>query len=197
LRSKTLNLFSGQLIPLSDAPYQVSVQNKGRHECGGAIISQNFILTAAHCIYLARARDITIRAGTDSVGIGGETFTVKRLKYHPLFNPFTYNNDFAIIELTTKINLSVGVKEIIELPVQDDPITDGTLTLVTGWGDTRKDSESSDILRGVILPTVNQKKCKESYYSLSNQMFCAGDVVKGGIDSCQGKKFQGLFEGFF
>lgn len=171
---------------MSDAPYQVSLQNKGRHDCGGAIIAENFILTAGHCTYLTRAKDITIRVGTDSVGMGGEVFGVKRVKTHPFFNPFTYNNDFAIVELKTKISLMAGVKEIIELPSQDDPTFDGTLTLVSGWGDTLKDDESSDILRGVNLPVINQKKCKEAYYGLSNQMLCAGNFPNGGMDSCQG-----------
>lgn len=179
------------MIPLSDAPYQVSLQIKGRHECGGAIISPNFILTAAHCTYKARAREITIRVATETIETSGEVFSVKRVKTHPLFNPFIYNNDFAIIELTSKINLKLGVKEIIEIPAQDDPIADGTLTLVSGWGDTKKAGESSDVLRGVIIPTVNQNKCKQSYNILTNQMVCAGDFDNGGIDSCQGntKKF--------
>lgn len=104
-------LFSlGKVIPLSDVPYQVSMQVKGRHECGGAIISPTFILTAAHCTYLTRARDVTVRVGTESIETSGEVFAVKRIKTHPLFNPFSYNNDFAVIELLSKISLRIGVK---------------------------------------------------------------------------------------
>jgi hypothetical protein len=112
---------------------------------------------------------------------------VKKIKNHPLFNPFTYNNDFAVIELWGKIKMEVGVKEIAELPNQDDPIDDGTMTFVSGWGDTQVPTESYEILRGVEIPTVNQKKCKEIYSNLSNQMICAGNLVSGGKDSCQGE----------
>lgn len=175
------------MITLSSAPYQVSIQVKGRHECGGSIISQSFVLTAAHCTFITRARDVTVRVGTNKVQQEGEVFKVKRIKNYPFFNPFNYNNDFSIIELSTKITFITGVQEAIELPPHDDPIEDGTLTLVSGWGDTNKFDESSDLLRGVIVPTVNQKKCKEVYSNLSNQMVCAGDLINGGKDSCQGK----------
>jgi trypsin len=178
---------AGEVIALSRAPYQVSVQNKGRHECGGSIISENFILTAAHCTFVTRSRDITVRVGSDKLQSGGEVFTVKKIKNHPNFNPFTYNYDFAVIELWGKIKMKVGVKEVIELPIHDDPIEDGTITFVSGWGDTQNSSESSEILRGVEIPTVNQKRCKEIYSNLSNQMICAGNLVNGGKDSCQGK----------
>lgn len=180
-------IFAGKEIPLSNAPYQVSVQIKGKHECGGAIIAPNFIITAAHCTYVIRARDISVRVGTKTAETSGEVFTVKRVKTHPLFNPFSYNNDFSVIELTSKITVVAGEREIIELPAQDDPVTDGALTLVTGWGDTRKVGESKTTLRGVVIPIVNQQKCKQSYNILTSQMLCAGDYENGGKDSCQGK----------
>lgn len=169
------------------APYQVSIQIKGKHECGGSIISQSFILTAAHCTIITRARDVTVRVGTDKVQQAGEIFKVKRIKNYPFFNPFNYNNDFALIELTAKISFKTGVKEAIELPAHDDPIEDGTLTLVSGWGDTININEPTDTLRGVVVPTINQQKCREIYSNLSNQMVCAGDLINGGKDSCQGK----------
>lgn len=193
---KTLRI-SGKAILLSDAPYQVSIQYKGKHDCGGAIISSSFILTAAHCTFLKPTKDVTVRAGTNNVGKDGAVFAVKVVKNHPRFNPFTFNNDFSLIELEKEMILQSGVRDLIELPVENDEIEDGTITLVSGWGRTQKTDEPSDILRGVVVPTVNQKQCKEAYKNvagITNQMVCAGDFSKGGIDSCQGEVLEKIFE---
>ena len=181
---------------MSDAPYQVSFQYKGKHECGGAIISPNFVLTAAHCTFLKSIKDLSVRVGTDTVETNGEVIKVKRIRNHPRFSPYTFNNDFSLIELTMNITVELGIKEAIGLPTNDDEIEDGTDTLVSGWGRTQKINEPREVLRGVIVPTVNSKKCKEAYNNvagITNQMICAGDFSKGGIDSCQGKKNSRLF----
>lgn len=186
----------GKVIPLSDAPYQVSFQYKGRHECGGAIISPTFVLTAAHCTFLKSFKDLSVRVGTDTVEKNGEVFMVKRVRNHPRFSPYTFNNDFSLIELTMDITMELGIKEVVGLPANDDEIEDGTDALVSGWGKTQKTNEPREVLRGVIVPTVNSKKCKEAYINvagITSQMVCAGDFSKGGIDSCQGKINSRLF----
>lgn len=47
--SNRTRIVGGDIISLSEAPYQVSLQFQGKHICGGSIISENFVLTAAHC----------------------------------------------------------------------------------------------------------------------------------------------------
>lgn len=178
-------IVGGQEIQLSVAPYQVSLQNRGYHECGGSIISKTFILTAAHCTYLTRPRQLSVRVGTARVNSGGEVFAVKAVFSHPGYNPNTYNNDFSIVQLIGSINLKEGVTAIIALPTLNDPIADGALAFVSGWGDTLVASESTKNLRGVEVPTVNQSACKRVYSIVTNNMVCAGDMKNGGIDSCQ------------
>jgi trypsin len=189
LKSDYEKIVGGEKIRLSDAPYQASLQLKGDHQCGGSIISATIILTAAHCTYLTRARDLTVRVGTDQVGKGGDVIAVKVVKTHPLFNPFSFNYDFSILQLSQKVRLQKGVKEVIKLPALNNPIDEGTPAFVSGWGDTKNDEESSDFLRGVTVPVINQSECKRVYTSLTNQMVCAGDM-DGEIDSCQVKTFE-------
>lgn len=136
------------------------------------------------------SRDLSVRAGTNSVEKDGEVVKVRRVRVHPRFNPFTFNGDFALLELAEEIKMEPGSKEAIKLPLKDDKIEDGTEALVSGWGKTQKSEESREVLRGVIVPTVNLKECKDAYTdvaSITNQMICAGDFKMGGIDSCQGK----------
>ena len=52
-------------------------------------------------------------------------------------------------------------------------------------GDTQNPNESNEVLRGVILPIVNQEYCNNLYNGrITDQMICAG-FDEGGKDSCQ------------
>lgn len=183
-------IVGGQQIPLSATPYQISLQYQGSHECGGSIISKTVILTAAHCTYRTRPQDLSIRAGSNQVGVGGDVIQVKTIKMHPLYNPFNFNYDFALLILAKPITLKAQVKAIVKLPAQNEPIADGTAAFVSGWGDTLDANESSNLLRGVTVPIVNQNVCRTAYSNLSPQMVCAGDMTNGDIDSCQVSFFE-------
>lgn len=180
-----VKIVGGERISISQAPYQASLQLKGTHRCGGSIISASFILTAAHCTYFMSVRDLTVRVGTDQIESGGNVIKVKSIRNHPLFNVITMQYDIAILQLASEITLISGVKEIIALPSANDPIEDGSLVFISGWGETKNPSESSDFLRAVQVPIIKQSVCKEAYSFLTNNMVCAGDM-NGGIDSCQG-----------
>ena len=185
--NETINsgrIVGGKAITISEAPYQVSLQYRSIHHCGGSIISTSFILTAAHCVYSLNRQYLSVRLGTDKLGLGGEVIRVKSIRVHPFYNHNTINYDFSLLLLANDVSLESGVKEIIQLPFLNDPIDDGENVFVTGWGDT-KSSESRLILRGVIVRTINQNICRQAYTSLlTSVMVCAGDLA-GGLDACQ------------
>lgn len=183
--SQNERIVGGRIISISEAPYQASLQTRGRHQCGAAIISETFILSAAHCTYDISKRYLSVRVGTDRVGFGGEVIKVKEVYQHPLYDTISFNYDFSLIALWSAIRLKPGVKEIIPLPDLNDPIADGAQAFVSGWGDTQNTFDSRYFLRGVFVPIVNQNACKKVYYNLREQMLCAGDMIAGGVDACQ------------
>jgi secreted trypsin-like serine protease len=85
------NIIGGSYIDIKETPYQVSMKVDGIHHCGGSIISDRWILTAAHCISyfstgtINKSR-ITIHAGvtnqTDSTK--GQTIQAQTVFIHPL-----------------------------------------------------------------------------------------------------------------
>lgn len=178
-------IVGGRIISISEAPYQASLQTRGRHQCGAAIISESFVLTAAHCTTDISRRFMSVRVGTDRVGFGGEVMQVKDIYQHPLYDAITFNYDFSLVALRSAIILQPGVKEIILVPDLNDPIADGTQAFVSGWGDTQNPFDSRYFLRGVVVPIVNQNACKRVYYNLRAEMVCAGDIIAGGVDACQ------------
>lgn len=183
---KSERIVGGEVISLSDAPYQVSLQYNKIHLCGGSIISPWFIITAAHCTTSLRAKYLSVRIGTVQAGVGGEVILVKSVNIHPSYDVNTFNNDFSLLLLASMIDLQPGIKEAIQLPLYNEEIFGGTKAIVSGWGDTKNAFESRDFLRGVVVQTISYNVCKKAYMSsLTSQMLCAGDMAAGGVDSCQ------------
>lgn len=156
-------------------------------ECCGSIISNNVILTAAHCTIDVSIENIMVRVGSKHQFSGGDLFRVKKVINHPNYENVTHNYDFALVHLAHRIKLKPRVKEIIELPAQNEPVKVGKLALVTGWGKTLNPKETTDFLRGVMIPIIDQNKCKTSYKFLTDQMVCAG-FPKNHKRTCSGKK---------
>lgn len=94
--------------------------------------------------------------------------------------------DAALLKVDFPIIYSNKIKPI-RLPALDDIyVPPGTDTLVTGWGLTHNPDESPDTLRGVHVPVIDQKVCKDAYnaggFDIRPHEICAGDFENGGKD---------------
>uniref|UniRef100_A0A3Q2TPP1 Peptidase S1 domain-containing protein n=1 Tax=Fundulus heteroclitus TaxID=8078 RepID=A0A3Q2TPP1_FUNHE len=114
-----------------------------------------------------------------------QVLKVNRIIAHPKFNPKTFNNDIALVELTSPVVLSEHVTPVC-LPSGVDPPT-GSPCLVAGWGSLYEDGPSADIVMEAKVPLLPQSTCKSALGKelVTNTMLCAG-YLSGGIDSCQG-----------
>lgn len=73
--------------------------------CGGTIINQNHVVTAARCMltvqgHLLPANQVTVRAGSLNLNDGGVLLNVIALFPHPQFNLFTNENNVAVIRVS-------------------------------------------------------------------------------------------------
>nr|AAT66248.1 trypsin precursor [Mayetiola destructor]AAW21245.1 digestive serine protease I [Mayetiola destructor] len=183
-------IVGGVEIDIRDAPWQVTMQTMGEHLCGGSIISKKWILTAAHCTTTSLVKSdperVLIKSGT-SLHRDGTKSKVKRIINHPKWDATTVDYDFSLLELETELELD-ETRKVIKLANNRYRYRDGTMCLVTGWGDTHKSNESTDKLRGIEVPIYPQEKCKKAYLKqggITDRMICAG-FQKGGKDACQG-----------
>lgn len=186
-QSNAGKIVGGIPIEITDAPHQISLQQRAFHICGGSIIAPTFILTACHCTYGNSASDLAIRAGSDLYRSGGVVIPVLRIIQHELFNYFTIDYDFALLELEQPLVFSDKI-QAIALPAHDEPVTDDTLCMVSGWGNTQNVQESREKLRAAYVPSVNQDECSTAYGNfggVTDRMICAG-FKKGQVDACQG-----------
>jgi trypsin len=131
----------------------------------------------------------TVRVGSNHRNEGGEIIDVVEKHMHPKYSDKNYDYDFLILQLE-KTNNFPEIANFIKLPdKKNQKLVDGDMTLVSGWGFTKNELESNEVLRAVEVPVVNIKKCKKAYAREANkitaQMFCAG-FDEGGRDSCAG-----------
>ncbi|XP_013139065.1 PREDICTED: plasminogen-like [Papilio polytes] len=184
-----VRIVGGVDIDITRAPYQVSIVYAGRHSCGGSIIADDLILTAAHCVtsFSYKPTDYMVRVGSSSSRSGGELYRVGSLQVHPKFSTSNMDNDIALLWLSRRITFSERVAPI-PLIDEDEEIVDGGNVMVTGWGNLREGGGYPSTLQMVILPIVNPTQCKYAYskqYTITPRMLCAG-LSNGGKDSCQG-----------
>ncbi|XP_026465982.1 hypodermin-A-like [Ctenocephalides felis] len=123
-------MIGGHNAALGEFPHQVSIRYEGRHICGGAIIHNDYILTAAHCFDKNNPDKLTVVTGTINLTRGGEEHQIEKIIKHN-FSEKTKENDIAVVKLQNSIKFNQFQKPIA-LPRKRPK--GNTLSIVTGWG---------------------------------------------------------------
>ena len=94
-------------------PWAVSLQYRGVHDCGGAILDQRHILTAAHCLdYANDLPNYQARVGAHNRLSSGQLIPISRLILHPQYNQQRSTNDIGIIVLAAPIIFTPQIQPI-------------------------------------------------------------------------------------
>ncbi|XP_043520749.1 trypsin 3A1-like, partial [Frieseomelitta varia] len=194
LSTKNLQLFDesrivgGQPASIDEHPYQVSLQYNNRHVCGGSIISERWIVTAAHCVQSLFVRFFSIKAGTsDLTNDAAVVIDAEEIIVHEKYNRKTADYDIALIRLEKPLVYGTRVRPILLAPIADHYAA-GSKAMVTGWGVMRNNGPLATQLRKVQVPLISSAQCSRLYVTrpITRRMICAGYVDIGGKDSCQG-----------
>ena len=121
-----------------------------------------------------------------SIFTGAQIRFPQRVIVHESYNPITYENDIALIELNRPVT---NVQPISALASSMLPyaIREGQQLVTAGWGRTGEEGSLSDVPLHTTVPLVSAHDCKDKLGSSirTDLMICAGRV-EGGMDACQG-----------
>uniref|UniRef100_A0A3B5LN91 trypsin n=1 Tax=Xiphophorus couchianus TaxID=32473 RepID=A0A3B5LN91_9TELE len=173
-------IINGKKVPDRLMLYVASVQNnKGQHMCGGFLISEDFVVTAAHC-------DKLVVLGThnlEKVDDGTMRYNVTRCK-HPDFNSVASGNDIMLLKLSKKVQLNNKVQPI-QIPKGEMKVKDKAKCRVVGWGYTRAGGKVSNVLEMAEVTLTNRKECAYVSKSISAKC-CITDKTYQALLSSQG-----------
>ncbi|XP_012283094.1 trypsin-1 [Orussus abietinus] len=182
-------IVGGTETTIEDVPYQVVLQVNGIYLCGGTIISDQWILSAAHCMGYS-TKLLQVRAGSVHEQSGGSLHGVEEVIVHEeyLMNAYSVpENDVALLRLKEPLALD-STRQTIPLYEKDEEAKVGAYSTITGWGAITQGGPTSSVLQTVQVPIISKEKCNEAYRTfggLPAGQICAA-YPEGGKDSCQG-----------
>ncbi|KAM7177515.1 transmembrane protease serine 6 isoform 1-T3 [Macrochelys suwanniensis] len=173
-------------------PWQASLQVRGSHICGGTLIADRWVVSAAHCFQddsrLASPSIWTVYLGKYFQNVSSQnevSFKVSRLLLHPYYEEDSHDYDAALLQLDHPVINSPFIQPIC-LPAHSHLFEPGLRCWITGWGALKEGGQLSNILQKVDVQLIQQDICSEAYhYQISPRMLCAG-YRKGKKDACQG-----------
>ncbi|WP_328941761.1 serine protease [Streptomyces sp. NBC_00250] len=158
--------------------------------CGGALIGNRYVLTAAHCLtgsYSSPTR-VGVLLGDHDLTTGADSphavlASPARFVPHPEYDPETQRNDIALVELAEPVALNRDVRPIGLPTASDRGASDHTQVEVPGWGTTSFGGRTSDVLRTVTLGTMSNPVCASRGMSqIAPTQIC---TYSPGRDTCQ------------
>uniref|UniRef100_A0A8C4SXH0 Transmembrane serine protease 5 n=1 Tax=Erpetoichthys calabaricus TaxID=27687 RepID=A0A8C4SXH0_ERPCA len=200
-RAKLPRIIGGTEANLGRWPWQVSLYQSSKHICGGSIITNQWIVTAAHCVHNYRLPQVSswiVYAGIvtqSSVKLEENSgYSVEKIIYNEKYHHRSHDNDIALMKLKLPLNFTDTVRPVC-LPQYEEEFAGGTRCWISGWGHTRPDdgkqnfgSHIPDMLKEASVPLISTKKCNSSCMyngEITPRMLCAG-YPEGNIDACQG-----------
>lgn len=185
-----IQIVNGRPASECDWKWQVSLQDRVGHFCGGMLISRDWLLSAAHCMggsfkVVAGEHNLRRKSGNE------QTRNAVRQVSHPKYNKRNNDFDISLVKVDSRFNLNRCVGTVC-LPSRGNDVRPGTSCWITGWGTLKAGGSSPDILQEGKVNTISNNDCANKFDYSSNQikasMLCAQGRTSSGqiVDACQG-----------
>ncbi|XP_058054720.1 chymotrypsin-1-like [Anopheles bellator] len=185
-------IVNGTDASIEDYPFVVSIRGaSGGHSCGGSILNDRWILTAAHCVDWTTPLQQTVQVGrtTISSAVDDSVYAIEDVVIHPGYNPSdSYVDDIALVKLRKPLEFSERVQPV-RVPgnrfYEVDPLETNPVTLI-GWGRNASDGPVQTTLQQVDYFVVPNDQCNVIHSDhIYPTQICAAEPG-GGKGQCSG-----------
>ncbi|XP_076241545.1 transmembrane serine protease filzig [Calliopsis andreniformis] len=192
-------IVGGKGATFGEWPWQVLIREATwlglftKNKCGGVLITDKYVITAAHCQPGFLASLVAVLGEFDLSGELEEkrsvTKNVKRIITYKGYDPATFENDLALLELESPVQFD---DHIVPICMPEDGIDfTGRMATVTGWGRLKYNGGVPSVLQEVQVPIIKNSVCQEMFQTgghsklILDSFLCAG-YANGQKDSCEG-----------
>lgn len=193
----TGKIIGGEEATPHSRPYMVlltrNFKNGNTKFCGGFLISEDFVMTAAHC----HADSFKVSLGLHDYREDKDVQKVFVDQEYPRkdYNETRFQNDIMLLKLSTKAKLSKYVRPIALAPERDGSLPKSCS--VSGWGRTENSEKMSDILKVINITLVTNEMCEDEKLYCSEGPKGPGKGDSGGPLVCEGEKAYGVVSSTF
>uniref|UniRef100_A0A8C0VVA5 Transmembrane protease serine n=1 Tax=Castor canadensis TaxID=51338 RepID=A0A8C0VVA5_CASCN len=170
-------IMSGELAVKGAWPWQASLQRSNIHQCGATLISNVWLVTAAHCFK---------NFGT-TINPPLMKRDVKRIIVHERYRSPAREYDIAVVQFSPAVTFSDDIRRIC-LPEASASVQPNSTVYITGFGALYYGGESQNNLREASVKIISNDVCKQPHVygnDIKFGMFCAG-YLEGIYDACRG-----------
>ncbi|ELV12173.1 Transmembrane protease serine 11A, partial [Tupaia chinensis] len=180
-------IMSGVIAAKAAWPWQASLQRDNVHQCGGTLISNTWLVTAAHCFKKsANPREWTVSFG-NKINPPLMKRNIKRIIVHEKYHSPAREYDIAVVQFSPRVTFSDDIRRIC-LPEASASFQSNATVYITGFGALFYGGESQNDLREARLKMISNEVCKQPQVygnDIKFGMFCAG-YLEGIYDACRG-----------
>ncbi|XP_058822644.1 transmembrane protease serine 9-like isoform X2 [Topomyia yanbarensis] len=183
-------IVNGTNASSGDFPFVVSLRKNGSHFCGGTIVTNRWIMSAAHCfpynVPFSKVES-SVQVGRTKIArkLDESVHSIQGVITHPLYDQSnSMMNDICLVLLVSPLKFS-GYVQPVPLPPVCSEADDNRRVTVVGWGITENEGKPSKILQKLDLQVITNKECSSRHQAVIHDSQVCADSQGGGKSECK------------